>query len=181
MHQSNAGDLFGCAVGVVGQFDVKSGVLLPASLLNWSGINIQKLIEEELPFEVVVDNIAKALWISHVDHIQIRTAKTPNIMLVHVAAGIGASPFVNNQLVRIIGDEGWIVHIKLQLSKRKTDEKLSLAQVVSGRALIDNLAKHRNFEIDKKKILRPIFNEQSMRQTAATRVSVRCLEMLVQR
>jgi hypothetical protein len=49
MHQSNARDLFGCALVVAGQFDVKSGVLLSAPLLNWSGINIQKLIEEELP------------------------------------------------------------------------------------------------------------------------------------
>ena len=96
-----------------------------------------------------MDNIAKVLCISHVDNIQIRTAKTPNIMLVHVAAGIGASPFVNNQLVRRIGDEGWIVHIKIQLSKRRTDEKLSLAKVVSGRALINILANNRNFEINK--------------------------------
>ena len=147
-HQSTAGKLLGCAVVVAGQFDIKSGVLLSAPLLNWSGVNIQKLIEEELPCEVVVDNIANALCISHVDNIQIRTAKTPNILLVHVAAGMGASLFINNQLVRRGGDEGWIGHLKIQSSKRKPDEKLSLSEVVSGRALIDNLAKHKNFEID---------------------------------
>ena len=136
---------------VAGQFDIKSGVLLSAPLLNWSGVNIQKLIEEELPCEVVVDNIANALCISHVDNIQIRTAKTPNIMLVHVAAGMGASLFVNNQLVRRGGDEGWIGQIKIQSSKCKPGEKLSLAEIVSGRALIDNLAKHKNFEIDQGK------------------------------
>ena len=151
MNQNTAGELLGCAVVVAGQFDVKSGVLLSAPLLNWSGINIQKLIEEELPCEVVVDNIANALCISHVDNIQIRTAQTPNIMLVHVAAGMGASLFVNNQLVRRGGDEGWTGQIKIQSSKCKPGQKLSLAEVVSGRALIDNLAKHKNFEIDKGK------------------------------
>ena len=61
---------------------------------------------------------------------------------------MGASLFINNQLVRRGGDEGWIGHLKIQSSKRKPDEKLSLSEVVSGRALIDKLAKHKNFEID---------------------------------
>ena len=148
MNQSVAGELLGCAVVVAGQFDVKSGVLLSAPLLKWSGINIQRLIEEELPCDVVVDNIANALCISHVDNIQIQTAQTPNIMLVHVAAGMGASLFINNQLVRRSGDEGWIGYIKIQLSKRESAEILSLSEVVSGRALIDTLAKEKNFEID---------------------------------
>ena len=113
MSQSVAGELLGCAVVVAGQFDVKSGVLRSAPLLKWSGINIQKLIQEELPCDVVVDNIADALCISHVDNIQIQTAKTPNIMLVHVAAGMGSSLFINNQLVRRSGDEGWIGRIRI--------------------------------------------------------------------
>ena len=69
-------------------------------------------------------------------------------MLVHVAAGMGASLFINNQLVRRSGDEGWIGHIKIQSSKRQSAEILSLSEVVSGRAIIDTLAKNKNFEID---------------------------------
>ena len=69
-------------------------------------------------------------------------------MLVHVAAGMGSSLFINNQLVRRGGDEGWIGHLKIQSSKGKPDEKLSLSEVVSGGALIDKLTKQKNFKID---------------------------------
>ena len=69
-----------------------------------------------------MDNTANALCISHVDDIQHQTAKTPDIMLVNVTAGMGASLLINNQLVRRSGDEGWIRHITVQSSKHQPTE-----------------------------------------------------------
>ena len=100
----------------------KSGVLLSAQFLKWSSINIQKLIAEELPCNVVMENTANALCISHVDDIQNQTAKTPDTLLVNVTAGMGASFLINNQLVRRSGDEGWIRQITVQSSKRQPTE-----------------------------------------------------------
>ena len=148
MQDSTIGKLLGCSVVVAGKFDVQSGVLLSAPLLNWPDTNLQTQIENALQCRVVVDNIANALCINHVDTIQVQTSKTPNIMLVHVAAGMGASLFINGQLVRRGGDEGWIGQIKIPQFKQDFNGRLSLCDVVSGRAIMTELTKHRSFEVD---------------------------------
>tara|TARA_B100001093_G_scaffold212596_1_gene204039 strand:+ start:1306 stop:2403 length:1098 start_codon:yes stop_codon:yes gene_type:complete len=148
MQDSTIGKLLGCSVVVAGKFDVQSGVLLSAPLLNWPDTNLQTQIENALQCRVVVDNIANALCINHVDTIQVQTSKTPNIMLVHVAAGMGASLFINGHLVRRGGDEGWIGQIKIPQFKQDFNCRLSLCDVVSGRAIMTELTKHRSFEVD---------------------------------
>ena len=61
----------------------------------------------------------------------------------------------------------------------QTSQKLSLAEVVSGRALIGSNQSIKILRSIKEKILLRILNEQSMRQTAVIRVLLMCLEMLV--
>lgn len=148
VQDSTIGKLLGCSVVVAGKFDVQSGVLLSAPLLNWPDTNLQTQIENALQCRVVVDNIANALCINHVDTIQVQTSKTPNIMLVHVAAGMGASLFINGHLVRRGGDEGWIGQIKIPQFKQDFNGRQSLCDVVSGRAIMTELTKHRSFEVD---------------------------------
>ena len=148
MQDSIIGKLLGCSVVVAGQFDVQSGVLLSAPLLNWPDTNLRTQIENALECRVVIDNIANALCINHVDTIQVQTSKTPNVMLVHVAAGMGASLFINGQLVRRGGDEGWIGQIKIPQFKQDFNARLSLGDAVSGRAIMTELTKHQSFEVD---------------------------------
>ena len=150
IQDNTTGKLLGCSVVVAGKFDVQSGVLLSAPLLNWPDTNLQTQIENALQCQVVVDNIANALCINHVDTIQMQTSKTPNIMLVHVAAGMGASLFINGQLVRRGGDEGWIGQIKIPQFKQDFASRQSLCDVVSGSAIITELIKRKNFKFDQK-------------------------------
>ena len=48
----------------------------------------------------MVDNIANALCMNYVDTTVKLSSKNLNIMLVHIAVGMGASLFVNGALVR---------------------------------------------------------------------------------
>ena len=110
---SHSRKLLGCVVVIAGQYNVHSGILLTAPLLNWPKFELRANIETFLDCPVIVDNIANALCINFVDLIQQKVTKNPNIMLVHVAAGMGASFFINGGLVDRGGDEGWIGQIKI--------------------------------------------------------------------
>ena len=144
---SSSRKLLGCAVVIAGQYNVHSGILLTAPLLNWPKFELKANIETFLGCPVIVDNIANALCINFVDLIQQKVTKNPNIMLVHVAAGMGASFFINGGLVDRGGDEGWIGQIKIQGLTGSNKEKSSLNDCVSGRAILNRLSEETNFSI----------------------------------
>ena len=144
----NSRKLLGCAVVIAGQYNVYSGILLTAPLLNWPKFELKANIETFLGCPVIVDNIANALCINFVDLIQQKVTKNPNIMLVHVAAGMGASFFINGGLVDSGGDEGWIGRIKIQGLTKSIKKKSSLNEYVSGHAILNRLCKEANFSIE---------------------------------
>ena len=140
--------LLGCSVVVAGKFNTKSGILLSAPLLNWPQFELEKRIKSCLNCPVVVDNIANALCMNYVDTTVKHLSKSLNIMLVHIAVGMGASLFVNGSLVRRGGDEGWIGKAKLHDQSELIGKETILSDYVSGHAIISKIVKKTDFVLD---------------------------------
>ena len=143
--------LLGCSVVVAGKFNTKSGILLSAPLLNWPQFELQKRIKACLDCPVVVDNIANALCMNYVDTTVKLSPKSLNIMLVHIAVGMGASLFVNGALVRRGGDEGWVGKTRLHNQSEFIGEETTLSDYVSGHAIIAEIVKRTDFVLDTSK------------------------------
>ena len=128
--------LLGAGIVVAGSINSGKGYLINAPLLNWNEFPIKAYLEEKLQCGVIIENIADALCQTCLGDRQTKTLKSENILLVHNAAGMGASLSIGGKILRQHADENWIAKIPLGYDLSYAPQIKTLGSVSSGHAVL---------------------------------------------
>jgi glucokinase len=103
----------GIGIGVPGQVDVNTGVVLFAPNLKWKYVELKKIIQEKYPLQVEIDNDANCGALAEAKLGAAQGVKS--MVWISVGTGIGGGIIINNHLLRGAGFAGGeIGHITLQ-------------------------------------------------------------------
>ncbi len=135
-HQLKRTRLLGAGVVVAGSINSEDGHLVNAPLLNWNDFPMKAHLEKKMNCSVVVENIADALCQTCPGFEKSNKVNPKNILLVHNAAGMGASLSIEGKIFRKHADESWIGKIPLTQDTNSSTAIKTLSSVSSGHAVL---------------------------------------------
>ncbi len=102
--------IIGCGIGISGLVDIKQGILLRSTILNWENIHFKELLKREFNIPIFVDKDVNVLALGEKLYGAARGVN--NFVCITVGTGIGAGIVINGEIYHgNLGGAGELGHL----------------------------------------------------------------------